>query len=335
MADHDETHVDRHEGSHKLLAGSATRVKDWKASVKQDPSGCVLYDEHQQLLQEANVQYADFTTTFQVGDALIVVDMQNDFLPEEDAPDGGKFGVAEGAMAAANICDLIKKASAGNAMIIATRDYHSKDHCSFMTNDGPFPPHCIQGTKGSMFFQPIEHTLAKVRAQGADVRVVFKGFMDEADSFGGIGYGPKYFEKRQLGNAKGAQASDVQCFGCSAVDWTGCFSLKCSNLEFDLNAPPDVMAVLSRKSLSQELREADAKRLFVVGLAMDFCVLDTAVNAASSRVAPEIFMPVEATRPAHIPGLGSFGSGFLSDPIDIVKKAEHAGVALCHINCIQ
>ena len=35
------------------------------------------------------------------GDSLLVVDMQNDFLPESDAPEGGRFGVAEGGEAAA------------------------------------------------------------------------------------------------------------------------------------------------------------------------------------------------------------------------------------------
>ena len=38
--------------------------------------------------------------------------------------------------------------------------------------------------------------------------------------------------------------------GCATIDWTGCFSLQASNLEHDINAPPDVMAVYDRKPLS-------------------------------------------------------------------------------------
>ena len=32
--------------------------------------------------------------------------------------------------------------------IVATKDCHAVGHCSFTTNGGGFPPHCVQGTKG-------------------------------------------------------------------------------------------------------------------------------------------------------------------------------------------
>lgn len=84
------------------------------------------------------------------------------------------------------------------------------------------------------------------------------------------------------------------------------------------------------------MRESSAKRMFVTGLAMDFCVLDTALNAASIRVVPDgIYMPVEATRAAYILGVGKFGGGFLTDPKDIVHKTKLAGVKLCHTGGIQ
>ena len=35
------------------------------------------------------------------------------------------------------------------AVIAATKDFHSLHHCSFSPNGGAFPPHCIQGAKGS------------------------------------------------------------------------------------------------------------------------------------------------------------------------------------------
>lgn len=298
----------------------------------------VRFTEHQQLLTGAGVVYDDLKTKFTSSDVLVIVDMQNDFVPVEDIPDGdgGRFGVAEGATAAGNIVELIEKAAAAKAIIVATRDYHPKSHCSFNTNKGPFPPHCIQGSNGSKFFPPIERALNKARSQGADVRVVFKGFAPEADSFGACRYGPKYFNERTLGNETGAQDPTFQCNGCSAMEWTGSFFLECSNFDEDINAPPDVLAVFSRKSLAQELKESSAKRLFCVGLAMDFCVLDTALNAASIRVVSEgIYMPVEAMRAAYIPGIGTFGGGFLTDPKDIVNKTKLGGVRLCRMAGIQ
>lgn len=299
----------------------------------KNPDSTKMFDEHQTLMNAAGAVYVPLQTKFQKGDVLCIVDMQNDFVPKDDAPDGGRFGVAEGASAGAVIIDLIKKAAAGNATIVATRDYHPINHCSFNTHNGPFPPHCVQGSKGSFFFPPIEAALTKAKSASADVRVVFKGFVPQVDSFGGIQYGPKYFKDRALG--KDGCEPEAQCHSCSAIDWTGSFALDCSNIDEDINAPPDVMAIYSKKSLAQELQACGAKRLFCVGLAMDFCVLDTALNAATAKVVPDIYMPVEATRAAHIPGIGSFGSGFLSDPNDIVQKTKTAGVKLCHVDGIR
>jgi nicotinamidase-related amidase len=71
------------------------------------------------------------------------------------------------------------------------------------------------------------------------------------------------------------------------VGWTGSFALKASNITEDINAPPDVMAVLKRRSLRDVLCEGGeealaSRRLFVCGLALDFCVLDTALNASGA-----------------------------------------------------
>lgn len=290
-------------------------------------SETVLYEEHQQLLKTAGATYADLTSSgFKKGDLLMVVDMQNDFVPEKYAPDGGRFGVAEGEQAAVVINKLIQKATSAGACIVATRDYHPKRHCSFHTNGGPFPPHCVQGTKGSHFFPPIENELEKARKGGADVSVVFKGFADVVDSFGGFIYSESYFGDRSLGTE-----APARCYGCSTRDWTGSFTLECSNLEEDLNAPPDVMSVLTRVTLADLFKAKKLRRIFCCGLAMDFCVLDSAVNAGSLGLAPDgVFLVADATRAAHIPGVGTFGSGFLTDPAFILENLGHANAKLVH-----
>ena len=66
---------------------------------------------------------------------------------------------------------------------------------------------------------------------------------------------------------------------------------------------------------------APSRRLFVVGLAFDYCVLDSAMNAAVSGLfdGGGVYILTDATRAAHIPGLGTHGSGFLTAPEDIVE----------------
>ncbi|MGH8004560.1 MAG: nicotinamidase [Limisphaerales bacterium] len=85
-------------------------------------------------------------------DALIMVDVQNDFCP------GGALAIREG--------DLVVKplnyAQKLFRHIFATRDWHPEDHCSFMGRGGPWPPHCIQNTHGAKFHPDLEISRAWV-----------------------------------------------------------------------------------------------------------------------------------------------------------------------------
>ena len=66
---------------------------------------------------------------------LIAVDMQNDFLP------GGAIPVEDGDQ----IIDPLVKLAKAVDLVIASRDWHPSDHCSFDT----YTPHCIQDTAGA------------------------------------------------------------------------------------------------------------------------------------------------------------------------------------------
>jgi nicotinamidase/pyrazinamidase len=85
--------------------------------------------------------------TFSVGktDALIVVDVQNDFCP------GGALPVPEGDQVIPMLNDYIKIFKKANAAIFATRDWHPPNHVSFKAQGGPWTPHCIQDTEGARF----------------------------------------------------------------------------------------------------------------------------------------------------------------------------------------
>mmetsp|Transcript_3906 Transcript_3906/g.11105 ORF Transcript_3906/g.11105 Transcript_3906/m.11105 type:complete len:346 (+) Transcript_3906:65-1102(+) len=332
---HNERHCEGEtKGCHQKLMHSASMTGNWSESIKHEPHSMDLYREYQGLLEGVGAQYASLGGGFQQGDCLLIIAMQNDFIPKMQAPDGGRFGVAEGASAMIPIADMVRKAAAAEALIVATRDYHPKTHCSFVENQGPFPSHCIQGSKGSFLYGPTKAVLSEVRDQGAEVMIAFKGFHPGCDSFGGLQYGPVYFNERHLGNELGTQPTD-ELNGCCALEWTGGFALTCSNIEEDLDAPPDVLAVLDRRTLAEILQEHAVKRLFVCGLALDFCVLDSSLNAATAGLAKDgVFLVTDAARAAHIPGIGTFGSGFLSDPASVVNKTKVAGVKLIRSDAI-
>ena len=71
---------------------------------------------------------------------------------------------------------MIRAATAAGATIMASRDYHPHDHCSFAHAGGSFPSHCVQGTAGSKFLPEIADALAEaMKSNGPDrVHVAFK-----------------------------------------------------------------------------------------------------------------------------------------------------------------
>lgn len=79
------------------------------------------------------------------GDALVVVDVQNDFLP------GGSLAVHDGEAVVPVLNDYIARFVAERLPVFATRDWHTPDHCSFKAQGGVWPPHCVADSKGAEF----------------------------------------------------------------------------------------------------------------------------------------------------------------------------------------
>lgn len=79
------------------------------------------------------------------GDALIVVDVQNDFLP------GGRLAVGSGDEVVPVLNCYIDVFVAQGLPVYATRDWHPADHCSFTEQGGPWPAHCIADSDGALF----------------------------------------------------------------------------------------------------------------------------------------------------------------------------------------
>lgn len=76
-------------------------------------------------------------------DALLAVDVQRDFLP------GGSLAVADGDAILQPIAHCIGAFAKHGLPVLASRDWHPADHCSFRENGGPWPPHCVAGTRGA------------------------------------------------------------------------------------------------------------------------------------------------------------------------------------------
>jgi len=121
-----------------------------------------------------------------MGTALIVVDVQNDFMP------GGNLAVPDGASILHNVRRLQERGRYSH--VVFTKDWHPPDHVSFASTHGrrPFvdvlrrrsrrpqalwPDHCIQGTVGAEL-----HPMA-VSPALESYHIITKGHRVGADSY--------------------------------------------------------------------------------------------------------------------------------------------------------
>ncbi|HJV26900.1 MAG TPA: isochorismatase family protein [Aromatoleum sp.] len=174
---------------------------------------------------------SDAPTTPRAGDALLLVDVQNDFLP------GGNLAVSHGDEIIPPLNRLIQSFSRRSLPIFATRDWHPPQHCSFHEQAGPWPPHCVAGTQGAAF--PANLALPH------DTAIVSKATTVDQDAYSGFG----------------------------------------------------------GTELHYQLRGAGARRLFVGGLATDYCVLNTVRDAVAKGY--EVLLLTDAVRAVDVqPGDG-------------------------------
>lgn len=141
------------------------------------------------------------------GDALVVVDVQNDFLP------GGTLAVPAGDEIIPILNRYIAVFRIRGLPIFITRDWHPPDHCSFESQGGPWPPHCIAATDGAAFPSSLYFP--------CDAHIVSKAISREKDAYSGF----------------------------------------------------------SETELSSLLQSLGTRRLFIGGLATEYCVLNTVKDA--------------------------------------------------------
>lgn len=160
------------------------------------------------------------------GDALILVDVQLDFLP------GGSLAVPRGDEVVPALNRYIAVFRGLTLPVVATRDWHPPDHCSFKAQGGPWPPHCVAGTDGARFAAQLD-----LPCEG---RIVSKATTADRDAYSG-------FE------------------GTDLDDW---------------------------------LKRAGVSRVFVGGLATDYCVLNTVRDAL--RLGYATFLLLDAVRAVDV-----------------------------------
>jgi nicotinamidase/pyrazinamidase len=160
------------------------------------------------------------------GDALVIVDVQNDFCP------GGALAVGRGHEIVPILNRWIADAVAARVPVFASRDWHPEDHISFKARGGPWPPHCIQNTSGADFHPDLELP--------SDARVISKAETSDVDSYSAFG----------------------------------------------------------GTDLAERLREEGIQRVWIGGLAQDYCVRATALDAI--RAGFEVHLIVNATRAVNV-----------------------------------
>ena len=140
------------------------------------------------------------------GDALIIVDVQNDFCP------GGALPIERGDEVVPVLNDWIAAAVAGEVAIYASRDYHPQGHMSFDESGGPWPLHCIQDSDGARFHPDLNLP--------ADATVVTKGVrldQDQNSAFDQTGLATELRKQEVNRVFVGGLAEDV-CVLATALD---------------------------------------------------------------------------------------------------------------------
>jgi len=140
-------------------------------------------------------------------DALLITDIQKDFLP------GGALPVEGGDEIIPVLNEYARRFEDSNAVVFASRDWHPANHISFTKQGGPWPPHCVQNTSGAQFSPGLKLP--------DHITVISKATNPEHESY-------------------------------SVFDGT---------------------------SFEHELKMCETKRLFIGGLATDYCIVNTVLDA--------------------------------------------------------
>ena len=204
-------------------------------------------------------------------DALIIVDLQNDFIPGGSLPvEGGDLIIND----INELAEIFKK----NGQVILTQDWHPPDHLSFASNHpgkkpgdeyhskgiGPvlWPDHCVQNSEGAIFHKDLKTKLAD--------KIIQKGTKPDIDSYSGF-----------LDNDK-----------------------------------------KSETGLADYLKSQRVKRIFICGLALDYCCYATAMDGVDFGF--DVYFLIDLTKGIDLPANNISNSleNMVKKGIKFVKKTS-------------
>jgi nicotinamidase/pyrazinamidase len=205
--------------------------------------------------------------TLQPTDALLVIDLQNDFCP------GGALAVADGDA----IVPLVNTLGRRFDHVILTQDWHPPRHISYASthpNKQPYetiqaayglqtlwPEHCLQNSSGAAFHPGLDLPHAEL--------IVRKGFRRDIDSYSAF-------------------------------------------IEDDHVTPT---------GLAGYLRERNLQRLFLCGLAYDFCVRFSAIDGKALGF--ETIVIEDASRPVNLPeSVDAANAAFATASIPRIRSTD-------------
>lgn len=181
--------------------------------------------------------------------ALLIIDLQEDFLPPE-----GALAVKDGRHLIPSIIGLLDKQYNWGA-IIATKDWHPPSHISFASNHKYKAPYDTKVLNSPDFekgdTRQKEHVLWPDHCLQDSFGSKFPAEFEHAFS-----------EIEKLGNVpctiiKKGYLEDREYYSCFKDIW-GLHQTECSNF----------------------LKENNIKTVYVVGIAFDYCVLNSAIDSA-------------------------------------------------------
>ena len=218
----------------------------------------------------------DFEKSIEINekDVLVIVDVQNDFIP------GGSLPVAEGDLIIKDLNTTAKKFKKSKGFVVLTQDWHPKNHLSFASNHpgkssgveyssdngaiGPvlWPDHCVQNSQGAKFHKDLKVELAS--------KIFQKGMNPNVDSYSGF------------------QDNDKK----------------------------------SETGLRIYLESLSIKRVFICGLALDYCCYFTAMDGIDFGF--DVYFLVRLTRGIDLPegNIKIALENMNKKGIKIVKKAD-------------
>ena len=209
------------------------------------------------------------STAIEPRDALIVVDIQNDFMP------GGALAVKDGDKIVSEINNLMKKFHKNGARNILTQDWHPINHLSFAGQheekkpfdpiDGVFgigpvlwPDHCIQGTKGSEFHNQLNVTMAHL--------IIRKGIDREIDSYSAFTENDRQTDTGLAGYLKNANLKRVFICGLAldyCVYWSAVDGIK---KEFETLVMPELCKGIAEETTEKAMKDMTEKGVKLAGL---------------------------------------------------------------------